>query len=60
VSHTADRRVGEWYTGFGGKTRGKETTRKIRSRGEDNIKPNLKLEGCGFMDWIDLPQDRDR
>jgi len=57
VSRTADRRgvYRIWW-----ETRGKETTRKIRSRGEDNIKLNLQEVGCGFMDWIDLPQDRDR
>jgi hypothetical protein len=25
---------------------------------EDNIKMNLREEGCGGMDWIDLAQDR--
>jgi hypothetical protein len=25
---------------------------------EDNIKMNIREEGCGGMDWIDLAQDR--
>ena len=28
-----------------------------RRRWEDNIKMDLKEEGCGGMDWIDLAQD---
>jgi hypothetical protein len=31
-----------------------------RRRWEDNIKMDLQEVGCGDMDWIGLPQDRDR
>ena len=31
-----------------------------RRRWEDNIKMDLQEVGCGFMDWIEVPQDRDR
>jgi len=31
-----------------------------RRRWEDNIKMDLQEVGCGYMDWIELPQDRDR
>jgi hypothetical protein len=29
-------------------------------RQENNIKVDLQKLGCGFMDWIELAQDRDR
>jgi len=31
-----------------------------RLRWEDNIKMDLQEIGCGGMDWIELPQDRDK
>jgi 3-oxoacyl-ACP reductase-like protein len=31
-----------------------------RLRWEDNIKKDLKEVGCGYMNWIELAQDRDR
>ena len=52
--------------GFGGETRGKETTWKtqvyMRRRyiWEDNIKMDLQVVGYGFMDWIEVAQDRDK
>jgi len=46
--------------GFGGETRGKETTWESQVRWEGNIKIDLQQVGCGGMDWIELAQDRDR
>jgi len=31
-----------------------------KHRWEDNIKMDLQEVGCGYMDWIDLAQERDR
>jgi hypothetical protein len=31
-----------------------------RRRWEGHIKMDLKVVGCGGMDWIELAQDRDR
>ena len=31
-----------------------------RHKWEDNIKTDLQEVGCGYMDWIELAQDRDR
>jgi len=31
-----------------------------RRRWEDNIRMDLREVGCGCVDWIELPQDRDR
>jgi len=31
-----------------------------RRRWEDNIKMDVKEDGCEGMDWIQLAQDRDR
>jgi hypothetical protein len=33
---------------------------RSRRRWEDNIKIDLQEVGCWGMDWIELPQDRDR
>jgi len=44
--------------GFGGETRERPLGRP-RHRWEDNIKLDLKEVGCGCMDWIKLPKDRD-
>jgi len=43
-----------------GKREGKRPLGRPRSRWEDNIKMGLQEVGCGGMDWIELPQDRDR
>ena len=38
----------------------KRPPRRPSRRWEDNIKMDLQEVGCGGVDWIDLPQDRDR
>jgi hypothetical protein len=43
-----------------GKPEGKSSLGRPRPRWEDNIKMGLQEVGCGFMDWTDLSQDRDR
>ena len=43
-----------------GKPEGKSPLARPRNRWEDNIKIDLQEVGCGVMDWIELPQDRDR
>ena len=40
--------------GFGGETRGKETTWEAYVRWEDNIKIDFQEVEWGGMDWIDL------
>jgi hypothetical protein len=44
--------------GFGGETEGKSPFGKPRPRWEDSIK--IQEVGCGGMDWVLVPQDRDR
>jgi hypothetical protein len=54
-------RAEDWcIEGFGGKTWGKETTWELGRRWEDNIKIDIQEVGCGFKDWVELSQDRDR
>ena len=43
-----------------GKLEGKRLLGRARRRWEDNIKMALQEVECGFMDWIELTQDRDR
>jgi hypothetical protein len=43
-----------------GKPEGKTPLERPRHRWEDNIKMELQEVGCGGMELIELPQDRDR
>ena len=43
-----------------GKQEGKRPLGRTRYRWVDNIRMDLQEEGCGYMDWIGLAQDRDR
>jgi hypothetical protein len=42
----------------GGETRGRPLGRP-RRRWVDNIRMDLEVVGCGYMDWTGLAQDRD-
>jgi hypothetical protein len=55
--------MGEWtcvYIVLVGKPERKRPLGRPRRRWENNIKMNLQEVGCVGMDWIELPQDRDR
>ena len=43
-----------------GKTEGRRSMGRTRSRWVDNIRMDLQEMGCGYMDRIGLAQDRDR
>ena len=43
-----------------GKPEGKRPLGRPRRRWEDDIKMDLQEVGWGFMDWVELDQDRDR
>jgi len=43
-----------------GKPKRKRPLGTPRRRWVDNVRMNLQEVGCGFMDWIELAQDRDR
>jgi len=43
-----------------GKPEGKRPVGRPRRRWENNTKMNLQAVGCGYMDWIERAQDRDR
>ena len=61
MEHVA--RMGEgrgMYRVLVGKPEGKRPLGRPRRRWEDNIKMNPQEVGCGGMDWIELPQCRDR
>jgi len=42
------------------KPEGKRPLGRPRRRWEDIIRLDLQEEGCGYMDWIGLAQDKDR
>jgi len=48
------------YRVFLGKLEGKRTLGRPRPRWVDNIRMDLQEVGCGYMDWIEVAQDRDR
>ena len=61
VRHVA--RMGERrgvYRVLVGKHEGKIPLGRPRRRWEDNNKMDLQEVGCGYMDWIELAQDKDR
>jgi len=43
-----------------GKLEGKRPHGRPRLRWVDNIRMKLQEVGCGYMDWIELAQDRER
>ena len=43
-----------------GKPEGRRPVGRPRRRRVDNIRMDLPELGCGYMDWIELAQDRDR
>jgi hypothetical protein len=43
-----------------GKPEGSKLLGRLRRRWEDNIKMDLQEVGCGYTDWIEMAQDRDR
>jgi hypothetical protein len=45
---------------FVGKPEGKRPLGRLGRRWENYIKADLQEMRCGFMDWIEMAQDRDR
>jgi len=43
-----------------GKPEGRRPLGRPRRRWEDNIRMDLREVGCGYVDWMELAQDRDR
>jgi len=43
-----------------GKPEGRRPLGRSRPRWVDNIRMDLQEVGCGYMDWIELAQDRDK
>ena len=58
VSRRGDRR--DVYRVLVGKPEGKRQLGRPRRRWEDSIKMDLQEVECGYMDWIELAQDKDR
>ena len=48
------------YSVLVGKPEGKRPLGRPRRRWVDNIRMYLQEVGCGYVDWIDLAQDRER
>ena len=48
------------YSVLVGKPEGKRPLGRPRHRWVDNIRMDLQEVGCGYVDWIELAQDRDR
>ena len=48
------------YTVLLRKPDGRRPLGRPRRRWVDNIKMDLQEVGCGYMDWIELAQDKDR
>ena len=42
------------------KPEGRRPLGRLRRRWVDNIRMDIQEVGCGYMDWIELAQDRDR
>ena len=47
------------YRGLVGKPAGRRPLGRPRRRWVDNVRMDLHEVGCGYMDWIELAQDRD-
>jgi hypothetical protein len=43
-----------------GKPEGRMPLRRPRHRWDDNIRMDLREVGWGFVDWMELAQDRDK
>ena len=58
VAHMGEER--EAYRVLVGKPEGKKLLGRPRRRCVDNIRMDLPEVECGYVDWIGLPQDRER
>jgi len=47
------------YRVLAGKPEGRRPLGRYRRRWVDNIRMDLQEVGCGYMDWIELAQDRE-